>query len=509
MLMDLKLVKNSSMFCDESAYASVANWVNRHFEMMFVNLLGFEFVDEGEILGVNIKHGYNKKDSIDLLAKYHGILVNINRARMNAIQEVLINELNNNMPVLLLMNTFKCEWIKNKNRKFAYLLITGFDEEYFYCYDIHSNDASIKKLSRENWEDDIELEYRSFEIISEDKKINLDDIKECILNNPLINDNSIKGMLEFADCIENKINFRHEEMGEKDINNMPIFNNLMHILRSRKLAATAFGLSAEYNNCLMSKKYEQALIELGGDWNLVRNMLVKLYLFNKEDNKLLKYIAEKIRSIAKREEILFKCIKGEGNFVYSDFLVADIVVEKQKYLREYNLDIRSLYNNKAFESDSAIKADFTGHNEYFIKESEEGIKQIYYKDLCFDINEDYDNVTCENQEIEVNSDFSYNQILILGSSEWGEGYGYMDVFYADESKERLLINFSDWFYAKLDDSSIALRGKIIDSFGNEAQRAIFCMRFTLENDKKITKLQLPNVKNIHIFGIKMLFNDKI
>ena len=506
--MDLKLIKNSSMFCDESAYASVANWFGRHYEMMFVNLLGFGFVNEGDVLGINIKHGYNKKDSIELLAKYHGIQVVTDYARMCDIQDILVNEIDNNTPVLLLMDTMKCDWIKNKNRKFAYLFIIGYEEDYFSCYDIHSNDASVKMLSRKDWETERELEYRSFKIISnENKNIGLNDIKECIDNNPLINDDMYNQMMDFADSIETKLNFRHEENGTKDINSMPIFNNLMHILRARKLVAMTFNMAAEYTESLICKQYEQAFTELGGDWNLVRNMLVKLYLFNKEDKKLLKYIAEKIRSIAEAEKNIFKCLKGEDNFKYMDFIIADTKVERQKYLREQNLDIRKYFNNKAFENESDIKADFTGHNEYFLSNQNENTEHIYYNDLCFDINRDYDNITCEGQEIEVNSEYIYNQILILGSSEWGEGYGYMEVVFSDDTEKRLLINFSDWFYSKLGDSSIAWCGKAIDSFGNEVDRAIFCMRFSFDNKQKITKLKLPNVKNIHIFGIKMLADN--
>ena len=205
------------------------------------------------------------------------------------------------------------------------------------------------------------------------------------------------------------------------------------------------------------------------------------------------------------EEVIHKLISGRG---YEDSYAFKGIDRVVGFTNEYvakEIDLKKLYNNKAFEEkgDVVLEADLTGFKEYFLEEefSQERVIKVF--DLAFFISYGLDNVCCKGQNVNVFEE-GVQKIYILGCSEWGEGSGNMKIIYADGNIEYYYIGFKDWFFCDTEDMYVAWKGKAQNSFGDVEERALFCISIKLGHKGKIQHIKLPSCDNMHIFGMKMI-----
>ena len=78
----------------------------------------------------------------------------------------------------------------------------------------------------------------------------------------------------------------------------------MHILRARKLLSSAAHFIWERTNDQLLHDLSLDFLELGEAWNQVWNMLFKLFYISKDSNKLRSKVADQIRKIAEKEEVV-------------------------------------------------------------------------------------------------------------------------------------------------------------------------------------------------------------
>lgn len=520
MLLDMKLIKTEEMFCFESSAATIATWLNRNYEMMYSKMLGFNFlyINTENTIGTNINCGYSDKDIYEMLEKYHGIRTEFNSYEEKIpISQVIMNELEKHMPVAISLDEVHCPWVKFIDISKRYILIIGYEDNYFSCYDVHEGTSNIKRLPFSIvdifFPQDNEY-YITYKVISEENKnITTDSLIEIFKKSDYVKKNTFEEMMYLADCIENKLDFAHEELSIKNPYFMPIFLNLTHILRARKLMSYSFDYIYKITNDPIAHKLSVEFMTLGGDWKLIWLMLQKSYNIEdnlkskKEKNKsIFIKVADKLRKLAYKEfEYIGNLCNGtlDNNYEYQTFNnnITDKFVDNI-----YDLDIYKYCNNKAFSStiDNKERADFTGHNEFFLMD-----KLIYDINFLvhgipikFKINNQNDNISCIGQTITLLPG-KYKRILITGCAEWGSGEGYINVVFNDNYVKKLVLNMQDWYY--IDDNYNIWIGNAIDYTGSLCKRALFSYLYTLDVARVSEKLLLPDNQNIHIFSIQLLY----
>ena len=514
MILDVKLKKSINMFCDESAAATVATWLGRHYEMMFANMVGFQFdvkkSIEDKIIGPNIYSGVSNENIFKLLAEYHGIRTCFVKPDNADAIGIITAELEKGMPILVLLREKYCSWIDSNSSTCVVFLVIGYDNEYLFGYDIHSNSRKIVhtaiKEVRQNNADISEFGYTIYTVVSKERDVTRNDILKYICKGDYFCQNSFDQMRDLAECIKTNLDYEIERMDYDIINEIPLLQNIMHVLRARKLFASTCEFVAHKNGDEFLNKVSLGFLRLGGEWNTAWNMLLKFFYSEKDYGEQCFKISEKITNISYMEEELFhNLVSGQGYHETFVFKGIDRVVGSTNKLVEKEINLKHLYNNKAFEEtgNDVIKADLTGYKEYFLEGELARERVIKVFDLAFLINNGLDNVSCKGQSVKV-SEEGLQKIYLLGCAEWGEGSGNMEISYADGHVEYYYIVFKDWFFCDTDDMYVAWKGKAQNSLGKVEERALFCISIKLEHKGKIQKIKLPSCNNMHIFGMKMV-----
>lgn len=520
MLLNIKLIKTTSMFCIESSAASVAKWLNRNYEMMFARMWGFEFFpaagQDANIIGKRLSCGYSNNDILEGLKDYHGLRINAKQlVHMDTVITDIFNELNKGMPIAINLDDFNFPWLEKK-QEIGFLLIIGYTENNeLLCLDIHNGFEDVKVLSidcllkNEGVLKNRYREYYTFLIESEEKK-NIDyyDFLINLKKSKSLNNNPFKAMRNFADCIKDGIDFNVERCNIKDIYFSPLLLNVMHITRARKLLSSTLNYLWEITNDKLLFNLSMEFMALGGDWHFVWYQLNKPFYFPDNNNtRLLTKISDKIKEIADKEESLIsELINDKYNRTSNAYLHRTTLTESV-YNNSIILDIKDYLNNKAFSATMSNEegADFTGQGEFFLMNGlpDNHIFSLDYVKFTLMKNEKgFDNISCSNQIIKIPLG-NYKKITFLGCSEWGEGFGQMNVIYADNQIESAFLTFPDWYNNNVVDTTRVWKGQIVGINNSIEERSIFAVSYILNCNLMIKEIKLPAIENIHIFGISL------
>lgn len=511
MILDIALVKSPSMFCEESAAATVAKCLNRDYEMMFSNMLGFSFnysnVNYDLPLGKQFSGGYNFSVMEWGLENYHGIKTELYEVKED-IMKILVNEVNRGMPILVFPLVGYCPWMTEiKEGKKAFFLVIGYDEKFVYGYDIHSNSTEKKIMPinnlKKSYERGLSKKVRTYRIIASEKtEINFNDIKNSVYLKKYINSRPFLKMKALANVIDNGINISLERENCDNVNDIPFLIEIKHIMRARKLFAEMCYYLAKKKQDTFANYVGMCYLEVSNMWNIIWNKLLKLFFSEKNIYSSSKSIAEKIRTVAEKEEKIINNIL-QNVLEEKNFICVSNSITNDKGYSYINVDITCFYHNKAFTNckDTDLVVDLTGNNEYFCCDEVTDKLRIQVGETTFIINNEYDNFVCSNQHVDVKSN-RYKKIYILGCAEWGNASGYVIAGY-ENSRDMLLLEFPDWYYSRIDSTYVAWKGEAMDSEGNITERALFCLDYELKQDT-LCWIEFPKVENMHIFGIKLL-----
>ena len=512
MILNVDLIKNSSIYCSESALATAANWLKRDYRMMFSGMLGFDFVEKGDLIqkriGERVNSGILIQDIVYALKYYHGIVAERKQIDGN-IKEVIIEQINQEAPILTYISPVFCDWTDSKYYK-VYFLIIGYDDCFVYGYDLHNNSNNIEKLSLKTLEENYieQKEVQVYKIGGNEKKIDFEEIKKIVKNKYDVTQTPIK-MKKFADELEDNYAKEFECEYYIDFRSIPLLEKLADIVRGRKLFSEACYYVAEKTGDQFAQHVGICYADIGEQWNVVWSMLAKVYALNKEGNVedkvrlIIKEAADRIRKVADVEKDLMSNMFGECK-IYEKLIKASNNIEADSgyEYKDIDIDISHFFDNKAFEETAAdINADLTGHGECFQCGELPDDRMIHVGKTEFYINTGYDNLICNNQIINVQPNV-YKKIYILGCAEWGNGSGKVQIG-NDVYEETLLLEFPDWYYCKMNKNTV-WRGKAVDFERNNVERGLFCLDFKLNESEIISKIKLPVATNVHIFGIKLL-----
>lgn len=516
---NIELIKTQEMFCRESAAASVARWKNKNYEMMYLNVLGFQFDYQGASNDVNkqigpyISAGYSDEDMFEPLKKYHGVeVLRHERLISQCTAEELLEEIKSNIPVGVSYRHPYCDWSKQKDK--TYLLITGYDDESLHCLDVHASDPETKRLSVQNFKryfvEQKKVRYETYKILPyEVKNVTMNEFIEELNQSEYVKKNTLENMMQFADFMEANLDFITEEKGYDNWYFIPLFLNITHILRARRLLSKtldyiyslthddiAFGASIEFSE--LSAKWKV-------NWALLQKLEVTRY---QKDNprfqKMISQFAQNIRELA----------MYENNFVTqlrTNQYHPNIRIRAEKTFSQINsqsqieeIDISRFYNNCAFASSESNEqnADISGMHEFFVLEknsdkviyllgSQEKTRLINYGNM--------DNVSCNNQIIEIQP-IECRRLIVVGCSEWKDGNDQLKVVLADNLTKDIIIDIMDWYHYR-NNPNCVWSGNAVDFKGDCVKRGLYGFEYELQEKCMIKKIILPNDRHIHIFNI--------
>lgn len=510
MILDIKLVKKTSMFCDESAAASVAKWLGRDYEMMYKRILGFSFdaASSDQLpIGERVHSGYDILALREDFKRYHGIDI-VALAVEGNIYRIVEREVNNGMPVLVFPMTKYCSWITDTNEQQNYFFIIGFDENNVYGYDIHNGIKEVQAMRIWDLESSYEecdiKEVRVYRIVNDGNNIpSFDELKEEVFEKLYFGQDIFTQMRNFAFELAQKLDFSVEKETTVNVNSIPIFGEIMQILRARKLFAELCYYLSRIREDQLANYVGACYAKIGGEWNIVWNLLLDNYYFRKDDKELREKIANRIlKAVELEEQIVKEIFSNETINVRLNNICNEIFLDQNYIFEEIILD--NYFNNKAFQckKGSELKADLTGHNEYFLEDSLPMNREISVGKTCISIGNGLDNFICDKQRIDIGK-AKYRKIYIVGCSEWGNGFGKVVVKYHDH-EEPLLLELPDWYYTNAGEINVVWRGKAKDWEGKIVERAMFCADFVLKKDEIVRWIEFPQCSNMHIFGVFLL-----
>ena len=134
-----------------------------------------------------------------------------------------------------------------------------------------------------------------------------------------------------------------------------------------------------------------------------------------------------------------------------------------------------------------------------------------YKCFMFKTNilsNQYDNISCLGQEIYFQND-KYNEIMLLGSCEFGSFREDILLYQDDELKQKLQVCFTDWVLAPEFGEEILWQGKMLIKegkgygFSKVYSTHLLGQRYFIQGNHEINKIKLPECPNMHIFAISL------
>ncbi len=527
MLLDIKLIKTTSMYCPESAAASVSTWLNRNYEMMFCRMWGFDFLQEDPgfpgVIGKRITAGFNEVDMLKLYKIYHGITTNVQQIKHINVVDKIKHELKKGMPVgVFLHNHEYCFQGADtvQNPVSGFILIIGQENDTFIYLDIGNNILNTKSLPTKNFlksEPDMKDNryiLLCFSVVgNEQKEVTFKDFFLNFKKNIVNQKNAFESMRSLAECIGTKLNLDYERCDIKEIYYIPLLYNIMQVLRARKLLSSTLNYIWRKTDNAFVYDLAMEFMWIGGEWNLIWNLLNKSYyiqeLSNDKLQKLQLRIANKINEIASNEELLVDKILNHYVNRSDNKLIRYNENEVSSISNSDNIifiDVSNYINNKAFAVDESNNegADFTGQGEFFLRCGlpDDNMFGVDGMRFLLTSNKGFDNILCRNQMIKIPPG-NYQRIIFLGCSEWGEGSGQVKIFYSNGHIENIFLNLPDWYNNGAIEVTRVWKGQIIGLNHCKDERSLFAVSYLLNREVEIEKIQLPDTENIHIFAISL------
>ncbi len=451
-ILKVKLIKNESVFCRESAMATVANWLGRDYRMLYAGMLGFDYevaesIDED--IESRVSAGFKREELSNVLKKYHGVEVFIEQVDKGNIIDIVEKQINNNMPVMSYLLPEYCYWTKETEYR-TYYLIIGYDSEKVYGFDLHSDSDEVMELSKDIFITNyaFQNEVLTFAQVSEQAEVSIENICEILHEKKYDNETTFLHMVNFADELLDSLGGKLQYSREKRYWNVGVLNVLIDIVRGRKLFAEACYYVSEKTNDDFALYFGTCYEEIGERWNYVWRTLAKAYVLSKgkqSNDKCMEIVCkvvEEIKDIANEERNAIQNLFGKrkiGIFIRK----ACETLGYDKNDKWVNLDIKSFFDKKGFEEAGCeVKPDLTGQKEYFASCNLDTDRCIHFGDLSQVIETGYDNFVCKEQQIAV-PEGAYRKIVFIGCAEWGAGSGKI-MLEEENGREYLFMDYRDW-----------------------------------------------------------------
>ncbi|MBB6022778.1 hypothetical protein HNR77_003877 [Paenibacillus sp. JGP012] len=305
-------IGDTEMNCSEAEISSVLNWLNRPFEMMFLDSWDIQYKDvNSSIIGLKMAPGY--KDKYSLLRSYHGVMIN---EMDNVTVDFIIEELKKEMPITVFGDMYWIPWYSEKyyfkqhapGHAFTVLGYNKADNS-FTCMD-----SNFSKLYQTI---DYDLLNQSlngcliYSIESENSDWGLKKNREIILQHlgKLDDSKCLDVISKIAELAKTGFDIKNEFDGF-ELENVPIFVRIKKIANGRMLFSRSLNYVGKRYNDILLIDYAIRIRKMTNAWLLLRNYLMRMYLSkSSREIDLRIVIHEKLQKIANQEkEILRKLI---------------------------------------------------------------------------------------------------------------------------------------------------------------------------------------------------------
>lgn len=561
MKLEVHLVNESGMDCVEIEYATVAKYLGRNYELMFIDAWGFEVAEQMKVRLARFSEEEKKelmkryKDTIGnrlsvgdieiekYLQQYHGIKVNKSTTKeLTHVIHIIKEQIDKGMPVAMWFDQHYMPWTKEirKEGPLRYagrMMIHGYDDEkkLFYCLDIHGRmEGQVMPFAvfEEFLNAQEEFTYDTFELTEKRTVPTIEEFFAHVIakiqGEQVGHPNMFQHMQWFADYVESSLNMENEiavSQGRRTMPNTPthimFIRNFVRIARMRNM----FALAIEY----MGKIHEdKRLFEISNqfrlfsaNWHQIVAILTKAFFRSSYDglgNKLKDFILD----FSMQEQEMLKHLR---EFIIQDTsvtrgipnMVANInasekLIQLSELEKEYEhtvVELKTYFNNTAFAVDRAHTqdGDFDGIGDCFVLEEQVPLHDLEGGGIPFEVflgTGKPDNMICQGQQIQLEHDATYDYLNLAGACDSGPFFGRVEVTYEDGMKENIVYGFGEWRFKMCEFKESVLYE--CDRFYNgnihpEERGYMFYKTLPLCSEKKIVSIQFPQCMNMHIFAM--------
>jgi amino acid adenylation domain-containing protein len=520
--LNIQPMQDSARTCYEDLFVSITSWLGRDHELIYQTSWGFNFQpddrEQPDIFGNRISSAMG--DKINDLYRYYGIKIQIYADQsIEAIMEIIHQELEAGQPVVVLCNAYWIPWDAGFQREHHQavhsFLIVGADGENdrLYCVD-----STYMKY----WEP-IPFEYLMkgttggcWTYTVEHGGVRVTDwretVKTAVGHFLSTSDDVFESMRLFGDEIAKKLEIRKETEGWREFIRASLFENIRYFSMGRRQLARLINYLIKQYGAEELAPFAKRMERAGTRWESIRAMLLKMH--NAQDSgPLLAKVVEKIKEAAVDEEniadlLLGICGKGEDDQPVASLENAAGTGDGAEL--SY-LDLNQYLNNHGCGSASFdnCTADLNGIGQYFLIESmppegvlEAGDMRFRFPRLADGVN---DNIACVGQMVEVPPG-EYSQLMILGCGDEGFFSEPMVVEYEDGAKEEIFLEFSCWWLRAEFNETTAWSGKIAEKARGKIHVSphpvrLYAQNYPLKGRGKLKGIRLPDCLNLHVFGV--------
>lgn len=521
-LIPITIEVKSNHDCFDILIAAICNWKNVDYRMVFCESWGFVYEsikDNSFIISNNLSTG--RGDEFSYLKNYHGIDIKKVDINNEDISPAISKEIMNNSPVMLKVDVFNCPWMFNHYKiqhASHFIIINGYDEK-TKKYNAIDNQMAIN--GAEFPENDLIDACKEVYIIRagyETIDINTKDILRNAVDRLTDNEgNYLLGKRLEIFCVD-LINYMNLDEEVKNDKSEPSTALLFQLIKQIGSGRYKFSLALEYIQNVKKDLQMDYVIEMLKDvsikWNEVLGMLIKAY-FLKSREKMYSRIHLKLMDIISFEEDIvrniIRLINEEVN--YDNYDLEPRVCEALNPVDYKYVDIKEYLNNNGVYKEESIycNAELSNPSRYFVPkfniENSEINKGMFKFKINNFMNDEFDNLICEGQEIKLDID-GYDKLLILTCSEFGNFDEKIEIFYDNNEKEIISFKTSTWLSTiTREENELIFLGKGVSRRDENVNVYPFDVSlhanyYNLKNqENKIIKIKLPDCINIHIFAI--------
>lgn len=292
------------------------------------------------------------------------------------------------------------------------------------------------------------------------------------------------------------------------IDDIPLIKSFKTICRSRYLFTIALSYLHKIYNYQIFETLISEFMRVAAFWNAIKFTASKPYYT--KDYNIKSKLASKITDVAKMEKHLAESILKITDPGYKEANVNIYFNDKGPKINKYVcLNLKDFVNNKccAINIDNVYNARFTDR-EYFVVDNLCDGNFITVNNIKYQLqninSKGFDNISCLSQTIPVPCN-NYKSIMILANSE---GY-YCDnikISYSDGTEENIVAGFSNWFGEPMFGEDKVLHGKRVkdNNIVKNDKAYIFSKAYSINENKKVISIMLPENNKIHIFAITLV-----
>ena len=277
---EIKPIRNPYMSCTQIAFATYAQSINRHYEMVLSETWGFDYHNNERIFGESLHPGYQGRRR-ELLEKYHGIRVaDISYESKKELCSKIYSYISQYGPMLLKCDIYNCSWnmaYRHDHVNHFIIIIGANDQNYIVTILDPFTSEEEKKVNLNDVASETGI-LCYFEIVGHESVSEIDIRRELTHTLKYISSiNMFRKMELFSQSIPKM--FEYEDISVNNVYAVPLVFNLYRIMNQRYCFSSF--LEAAYDHHVIQKSIVSEMKAIAEKYKLLRIIVVKTILTGK------------------------------------------------------------------------------------------------------------------------------------------------------------------------------------------------------------------------------------